>query len=331
MNEISTKIKHALVVYFPGSGRAGDLNKNMGRIIRRLTEEGGYCVSSMVLTDANALKEMVAETRAELIVSVGGDGTTRRVLEAVVQSGTTVPVGIIPLGTGNLLAKSLGLVAKGTIDKVENAMDIILNGRTAHVDLGDANGNIFAMDVGVGPLANAVIAPKPGQKSRWKMFAYAKPFFICMHKKPVQFQLEIDGGQPQTVEASGIFVTNEREMGLTTEPGDLTSLRDGSMYVYIVNPHGFGDWMHVAAATAKAWFAGASMDYMPYKRLIAKKTVRIDAEKLAGYMMDGDRCSHAPLEVKLLPAAVTLFVPQWARKGAPIRVPNAEAARSKAA
>jgi hypothetical protein len=66
------------------------------------------------------------------------------------------------------------------------------------------------------------------------------------------------------------------------------------------------------------------MDYMPYKRLIARHTVRIDADKLAGYMMDGDRCAHTPLDVELLPAAVTLFVPQWARKGAKVQAPAAE-------
>jgi diacylglycerol kinase (ATP) len=318
MDDISTGFKHALVVYFPGSGRAGDLNKNLGRIIRRLTEEGGFTVSSMVLTDYEFLKQMVAETRADIIVGVGGDGTIRRVLEAVVLSGTKIPVGIVPLGTGNLLAKSLGLVAKGTIDKVENALDIILNGRTASMDLGKANDKIFAIDVGVGPLANAVIAPKPGQKSRWKMFAYLRPFMLSMRKRPVDFSIELDG-QPSQVQASGIFITNEREMGLTTEPGDLTSLRDGKMYVYIVNPRGFGAWMKVAWATAIAWYTNSSLEYMPYERKIARHTVRVDSDKLSGYMMDGDRCAHTPLEVELLPSAVTIFVPQWAKKGATTR------------
>jgi diacylglycerol kinase (ATP) len=328
IDEISTAIKHALVVYFPGSGRAGDLNKNLGRIIRRLTEEGGYTVSSMVLTDHDYLKRMVAETRADIIVGVGGDGTIRRVLEAVVLSGTKVPVGIIPLGTGNLLAKSLGLVAKGTIDKVENAVDVILNGRTAAMDLGKANDKIFAIDVGVGPLANAVIAPKPGQKSRWKMFAYLKPFLQSMRKRPVDFSVELDGQSVQ-FEASGIFITNEREMGLTTEPGDLSSLRDGRMYIYIVNPHSLREWWNVAWATAVAWYTNSALEYMPYERKVARRTVRIDSEKISGYMMDGDRCSHTPLEVELLPAAVTVFVPQWATKGP--RVPEALGQRRSAA
>jgi len=51
----------------------------------------------------------------------------------------------------------------------------------------------------------------------------------------------------------------------------------------------------------------------PYERLIAHHGVRIDAAKLSGYMMDGDRCSHTPIDIELLPSAVTLFVPSWAR------------------
>jgi diacylglycerol kinase (ATP) len=314
MNELGTKIKHALVVYFPGSGRAGDLNRNLGRIIRRLTEEGNYTVSSMVLSDPEHLKMMVADTRADIIVAVGGDGTIRRVLEAVTLTQTDVPVGIIPLGTGNLLAKSLGLVAPGKIDKVEEAMDVILHGRTAHMDLGKANDRIFAIDVGVGPLSTAVIAPKPGQKSRLKMFAYLKPFLLSMRKKPVHFRVQIDDGEVETIEAMGIFITNEREMGLTTDQGDLTSLRDGVMDLYIMNPRTLGDWMKIAWSVAAAYFSNSAPEYRPYQRKIARRKVRIDADKISGYMMDGDRCSVTPIDVEVLPAAVTVFVPQWARK-----------------
>lgn len=311
--ERSTDIKHALVVYFPGSGRAGNLDTNLGHIIRGLTEEGGYCVSSTVLTNAESLKNWVADTRADIIVGVGGDGTIRRVLEAVVQSGVNIPVGIIPLGTGNLLAKSLGLVPPGKMNKVETAMDIILGGRTASMDLGRVNDRIFAIDVGVGPLATAVTAPKPGQKSRWKMFAYLKPFLQSMTKRPVRFDIEIDGN-PETVEASGIFITNEHEMGMTSDHGDLTSLRNGRMDVYIVRPRSVHEWMQVAWAVAVAYFTNNTVQHPPYSRRIARRTVRIDAENLAGYMMDGDRCSHTPVEIEVLPGAVTMFVPSWARK-----------------
>ncbi len=311
--EISTKLKHALVVYFPSSGRAGDLNKNLGRIVRRLTEEGHYCASLMVLTDAEALKNWVLDTRADIIVACGGDGTVRRVLEAVVFSGIRIPVGIIPLGTGNLLAKSLGLVLPGKIDRVETAMDVILDGSTASVDLGKANGKIFAIDVGVGPIAIAVTAPKPGQKARWKMFAYLRPFLLCLNKRSVKFSVELDG-QHHNFEAFGIFITNERDMGLTTDHGDLTSLRDGKMDVYIVNPKTFKEWMYVAWAVGRGYFTNSPVEQPPYRKLIARKTVRIDSEKASGYMMDGDRCSTTPVEIEVLPAAVTLFVPAWARK-----------------
>jgi diacylglycerol kinase family enzyme len=313
MDEISTGIKHALVVYFPGSGRAGDLNRNIGRIIRRLTEEGGYCVSSMVLTDADALKSWVADTRADLIIACGGDGTVRRVLEAVVLAGIEVPVGIIPLGTGNLLAKSLGLVDQGKIDKVDTAMDVILSGRTASMDLGRCNGRIFAIDVGVGPLANAVISPTPGQKSRLKMFAYLRPFLQSMSKRPVIFDVTIDG-QLQKIKAHGIFITNERDMGLTTDYGDLTSLRDGKMDIYVVHPRSLGDWMRVAWAVTVAYFANDIIEHAPYERLIARRTVSITSDRVVGYMLDGDRCSGTPIDVEVLPAAVRMFVPSWARK-----------------
>lgn len=328
IEEIRSEIKHALVVYFPGSGRAGDLTRNLGQIVRRLTEEGGYCVSTMVLTDAPALEQMVADTKADIIVGVGGDGTIRRVLEAVVLSGTRVPVGIIPLGTGNLFAKSIGVLPAGKINKVETAMDVILMGQTAYIDLGKANDRIFAIDVGLGPISTAVMAPKPGHKSRLKMFAYTRPFFQAIRKKPVKFEIELDGRR-EIVEASGIFVTNERDMGLTTGPGDLTQLRNGRMYLYIVNPRTFMDWMRIAWGVSLAYFASNPFENAPYRRSIVRHRVRINAEKPCGYMMDGDRCSVTPVEVEVLPSAVTLFVPNWARKHVyepPVRAGTAERA-----
>lgn len=324
---LSTKTKHALVVYFPGSGRAGDLNKNLGRVVRRLTEEGGYCVGLMVLTDPSLLESWVADTRADIIVACGGDGTVRRVLEAVVRADIKIPVGIIPLGTGNLLAKSIGLIDRGKIDKVETAMDVILNGRTASVDLGRANDRVFAIDIGVGPLSTAVIAPKPGQKARLKMFAYLGPFLQAMQKPPVKFELEIDG-QSESIEASGIFITNERDMGLTTDQGDLTSLRDGRMDVYIFNPRTLRQWFDLAYGISYAYFTNNRVMSGPYRKLIARHSVIIHSEKISGYMMDGDRCSTTPINVEVLPGAVRMFVPPWARKdySAPIITEASKAA-----
>lgn len=261
----------------------------------------------MTLADAETLKMWVADTGADIIVAVGGDGTIRRVLEAMDQAQVDLPVGIIPMGTGNLLAKSLALICPHK-DRVESALQAIFDGHTERLDLGRANGRIFAISVGVGPLANAVVAPTPRQKSIWKMFAYLPPYLKCLAKRPVTLDLEIDG-EKRRVKASGLFITNEKGMGLTTEPGNLETLRDAKLHLYLFKPVQLTDWIRLGWGMAVAYFTHRLIDNAPYTEINAKR-ISVTSKKSTGYMLDGDRCTMLPLTVESVPRAVQIFVPR---------------------
>ncbi len=305
-------MKSCFLIYFPSSGRAGDLDRNLGRIIRRLTEEGGYLVSSIVLSETEILSKSISEYKPDLVVAVGGDGTVRRVLESMYFSGTHIPVAIVPLGTGNLYAKSLGIVPTRGEDVIDTSLDIILGDYVGDLDLGMANGRIFAIDIGVGPIATAVIAPKPWQKARLKMLAYISPFLQSMRKKPATFKLTLDGNE-RVVTASGIFVTNEREMGLTSEPGDLSTMRDAKFEIYIFEPRSILGWLKIAWACAIGYYANSSVENPPYTRLVAHDNIVIESES-PGYMVDGDRCAGSVVDIKVLPGAVRVAIPRWTDK-----------------
>src|SRR5699024_5388362 len=85
-----------------------------------------------------------------VVIAAGGDGTIRAVASAL--AGTSTPMGIVPLGTGNLLARNIDLV----LDKTEWALRIALWGRNREIDVGtaktapDGESQIFTVMTGLG-------------------------------------------------------------------------------------------------------------------------------------------------------------------------------------
>ena len=94
----------------------------------------------------------------DLVLCCGGDGTARAVATAL--TGTGVPLGLLPAGTGNLLARNLGV----PID-LADALDVAITGRDQVLDVGVADGERFVVMAGVGVDASMVADASPALKS----------------------------------------------------------------------------------------------------------------------------------------------------------------------
>ena len=99
-------------------------------------------------------------------VAAGGDGTIAEVITGL--AGGPVPLGIIPLGTGNQLASNLGIPPD-----VERAVDVAVNGVSQTIDLGQlGNGRYFALMAGAGWDAEVMGSCSRELKERWGFGAY---------------------------------------------------------------------------------------------------------------------------------------------------------------
>ena len=94
---------------------------------------------------------MAAEQRPSVVVAAGGDGTVRLVAQEL--AGTGVPLGVIPLGTGNDFA-----MANGIPDDVAGALDRIVRRSTRAIDLLEVNGRLFVTAGGIGIGAHSALA-----------------------------------------------------------------------------------------------------------------------------------------------------------------------------
>ena len=209
----------AVIIGNPNSGRAGDQDflERHAEILR----SEGLSVEVLNTERPNHATELAAEAGGRLVVAAGGDGTVNEVVNGLSRDAT---LGILPLGTANVLARELGL----PLD-VEGACRRILDGGETRVDLGVAiddagNERRFACMAGVGFDAKVVgdVSPREKRYLRGLAFQVAAFRVLFMNRFP---PVEITTGD-ETHVARFAIVANGHYYGgdyRVTGPGLLTS------------------------------------------------------------------------------------------------------------
>ncbi|MGI8332392.1 diacylglycerol/lipid kinase family protein [Actinomadura scrupuli] len=183
--------------------------------------------------------EQALSEGAQLVYACGGDGTVRAVAEGL--AGTGVPLAVLCAGTGNLLARNLGLTAG-----LEEAFETGLSGRDRAIDLGVADGHRFAVMAGMGIDAGMITdTPEPAKK-RLGWPAYAIGVVRQLRRRPMHVTVRVDGGRPLRRRARMVVVGNVGELhaGLLLLPDAVPD--DGMLDVLILSPSTPADWLRVA-------------------------------------------------------------------------------------
>lgn len=328
-------IKHALVVYNPIAGTAVNADLWLGTVVHRLCQEADYAVTVLPTRPGMDPQRLFPNSiHPDLVVAAGGDGTVRFVLSAVAQMRPKVPVGILPLGTGNQLARNLGIYQENILtDPLDEALRILVDGVPVPVDLGVMNGHHFCVAAGAGPLSDAVIAPDHQDKVNWKMLAYTSSMIQTLAVPPVTFRLTTVGDS-FTVRAAGVFITNIADLGVG-KLSDTAELNDGLLDLCVLNPTEFQDYLELGFRFAGG-FVGGKAPY--YIRKVDSLLVEVIPDavhltrmqeigyKLKGFfggaaappppvqresiaMIDGDACGTTPMQIDVLPQAVRILTP----------------------
>src|SRR5579885_3123098 len=164
---------------------------------------------------------LVAEG-TEMIVAVGGDGTIHSVAQALANSNCLL--GIIPAGTMNNLALSLGIP-----ENLEEACALLTNGETRSIDVGSINGHIFLEVAGVG-LEAAIFPAAEDVKSR-NIFATCKGVIgglrALLTFRPPQMRLTFDQERPRCYQAIQLTVCNAPYYGVHLNIAPEIRMNDG--------------------------------------------------------------------------------------------------------
>lgn len=296
----------ALIITNPSAARAGGGGLAAAR--RRL-EARGFRVTveeSRSTGDGERLARTAVEVGVDVVIAHGGDGTAMDVAAALV--GTTLPLGLLPGGTGNVLAGNLGIGRSFVA-----AADTIAAGATRTIDVGRlttaAGSRYFAVNCAAGFAADLMAGTKQHHKRRFGVAAYlARAVVMVGNLVRAATRVEVDGAVHEG-HATTVIVANCGQIvpGVLSLSDDIAP-DDGVFDVAVLDAASY------ASALRLAWhmFArrpGADAGITFYRG----RTVRVSCEPVQSVEADGELLGVTPMGVDLIPRALTVLAPPLRR------------------
>ncbi len=228
-------------------GKAGGLPEARERLAGWAHASGLPAPHVVLTTPEHTGKRQAQEAvaaGADLVLSWGGDGTVNAIAEGLARSGT--PLGIIPGGTGNLLARNLGIpldldeaarVALTGDDRLIDVLEIGLGGSVA----------ISTVIAGMGLDATLIDAPE-ALKNAIGPAAYVANSAKLLNQDSMRVGVAMDGGQPRWFRARSVLVANVGGLiaGLDVVPEADAS--DGVLHVVVLPLDNPLDWVRTAGS-----------------------------------------------------------------------------------
>ena len=295
---------NATVVINPiaGPGRAGTLDA-CAAMAKTALGRGGYRVDVRVTAapeDAQRFGAAAVEAGHALVVAWGGDGTVNGVGAAL--AGTGVAMAIIPGGSGNGLARDLGLPLEAA-----TAFDVAASGATRRIDAGELDGSLFFNVAGIG--LDASIARRmasPGARRGLLGYMVATfselPWYVARHYT-ITMPMGTSGAAI-TTPALFIALANSRQYGNGAQIAPRARLDDGELDVVVVKPLSL--WG--VASRFPALFRGAlQADDKILMRTAAD--VNISSDRDIQYHVDGEpRSGSTSVALRTRPLALLVRV-----------------------
>ncbi len=171
------------------------------------------------------VKKAIKE-QTDIVVACGGDGTINEVASCLV--GTNIPLGIIPLGSGNGLASNLNISKK-----IEKALSTIKNGIVTKIDVGQINSTYFFSNTGFGFDSDVIYNYE--KISKRSLSSYIRATYTSFKNysayEPVYIAIN---GEKQIVSPFMVFISNSNEMGYNMSLTPKASLSDGLLDIVII-------------------------------------------------------------------------------------------------
>ena len=274
--------------------------------LRAFHEAGTVC--DVVRTERPGHGAEVAERSGrdyDAVFALGGDGTVMEVVGALAHS--SIPVGVLPGGTGNLIARTLGIPPD-----VGDAVRELLRGEEARIDLGRIGDRRFAFAAGVGIDAAMVEETPSHMKRRLGVWAYAMTATrAAMRRDAFEVRAVVDGVEHRRM-ATAVLIANFGALFdelFVVGPGIRSD--DGTLDLCVYSPESLWDSVRIAWRLLRK-------DFRTDPRMLyaSGRRIELHTDPPRPYQADGDLLGMTPFTVDVEPLAAHVLLPRRDRSSA---------------
>jgi diacylglycerol kinase family enzyme len=240
--------RRAALVYNPVKVDLGSVKA----AVSRAEEAAGWAETLWLETSvedpgAGQTREAI-EAGVDMVIAAGGDGTVRVVAEALHGSG--IALGLLPSGTGNLLARNLNL----TLDDIDNALTVAFSGADRAIDIGmidietdhGRDRRAYVVMAGLGIDAKMLANTDDDLKKRAGWLAYVDALRkALLDKNQLEFRYRLDGSKVRKVRAHTIIVGNCGALPANILLLPDAAVDDGEFDIVLLRPEGFFGWAQI--------------------------------------------------------------------------------------
>ena len=301
----------ALLIYNPTAGPRGELRRDLERVIDYLAERGWHTAirATRKPGDATELARAAVAARCKAVLVAGGDGTVHEAVNGLVGSDTAL--GVLPVGTGNVWAKEIGLPTLGLTqpDRILAAARMLVDGEVRWVDVGRTGNHYFLNCAGVGFDSTVVaqIEPRTRRTKQLGMLAYLSAgLWIARDFSGVRSTIVIDERTIHT-RIILVFVSNIRYSSGLFKVTPEARVDDGLLDIRIFKGMGPA-WVfrHLARVFIHRHLRDPMVSHYQGRR------VTIHTDEPFPVQLDGESVGMTPVFVEVAPRALRVLVPRAA-------------------
>ena len=268
------------------------------RVVDRLAAGGLAVAVEHFAAPAEAAADVVRRAgEFDLVIVAGGDGTVAGAAAGIRETG--LPMGVLPLGTANDLARTLSIPLE-----LNAAADVIVAGKTERIDLGEVNGHPFFNVASLGLSAEVAQKLSREDKRRFGPLAYAlRALQVLLTARPFEAEIRVRERRLR-VRTLQIAVGNGRHYGGGQVVHEHASIVDGHLDLYSLDP-------------GAVWKLALMFDRFRRGRHGVWAEVRtekcfefdVTTRRPRPVNADGDIVTETPAHFRVRPAAIEVFVP----------------------